>query len=70
MQLSATTPSGSQIDSDDLEVDGVILVRVYLSSNDITVSSGSVPDPFLHYVDLHYQSTGIGTKAKVPDFWT
>lgn len=70
VQLSATTPSGSQIDSDDLEVDGVILVRVYLSSNDITVSSGSVPDPFLHYVDLHYQSTGIGTKAKVPDFWT
>ena len=69
-QLSAASPSASQLDSDDLEVDGVILCRAYLSANNITVSSGSVPAPFLHYVDVHYQSTGIGTKQKAPDFWT
>jgi len=67
VQISAGTPGATQIDSDDLEPDGVIMVRAYLSANNIT-SSGAVPDPFLHFVDIHYQSTNIGTKAKAPDF--
>ncbi len=70
IQLSAASPSVSQLDSDIIEVDGLILVRAYLSANNMTVSGGLVPDPFLHYVDIHYQSTGIGTKQKAPDFWT
>lgn len=70
VQLSAASPSASQLDSDDLEVDGLILVRAYLSANDITVVSGVKPAPFLHFVDIHYQSTGIGTKQKAPNFWT
>lgn len=69
VQLSAATPSGTQIDSDSLEVDGIILVRVYLSANGITVSSGSVPAPVLHFVDIHYQTTNIGTKNKAPGFY-
>jgi hypothetical protein len=69
VQLSAASPSASQLDSDSLEVDGVILVRPYLSANNITVASGSKPAPFLHYVDIHYQSTGAGTKQKAPDFY-
>jgi hypothetical protein len=68
VQLSATSPSGSQIDSDDLEPDGVIMVRGYLSANNIT-SSGAVPDPFLHFMDVHFQTTNIGTKAKAPNFY-
>jgi len=54
----------------DIEPDGIVMVRVYLDSNDITVSGGLAPEPFVHFVDLHYQSTGIGTKQKSPDFWT
>lgn len=69
IQLSAASPTASQLDSDDLEVDGLLLVRVYLSANNIT-DSVAVPDPFLHFVDIHYQSTDIGTKNKAPDFWT
>jgi hypothetical protein len=69
VQLSATSPTASQLDSDDIEVDGLILVRVYLSANNITVASGSVPAPFLHFADIHYQSTCIGTKAKAPNFY-
>ena len=69
VQLSASSPSASQLDSDNIEVDGLILVRCYLSANNITVASGAVPAPFLHYVDIHYQSTGIGTKEKSPDFY-
>jgi hypothetical protein len=68
-QLSAASPSASQIDSDDIEVDGLIMLRAYLSANNITVSAGSVPAPFLHFVDIHYQSTNIGTKQKAPNFY-
>lgn len=68
-QLSDVSPSGTQIDSTQIEPDGVILLRTYLSANDITVSGGGTPEPFLHYVDLHFQSTGIGTKQKDPNFW-
>ena len=68
--LSSSTPSASQLDSADIEVDGVILVRCFLSENNITVASGQLPDPFLHFCDMHYQSTGVGTKNKSPDFWT
>lgn len=68
VQLSAASPSGSQLDSDNLEVDGLILVRTYLSANAMT---GATPDPFLFTVDIHYQSIGIGTKQKNgPTFYT
>lgn len=70
VQLSAASPSASQIDTDNLEVDGVILVRAYLQANAMTVSGGGVPEPFLHLVDIHYQSTGITTKNKAPGFYT
>jgi len=67
--LSITSGSASLIDSDDLEPDGIIQMRVYLDSNDLT-DSVTVPDPFVHFVDIHYQTTGLGTKQKAPDFWT
>lgn len=68
VQISAASLSASQIDSDSIEPDGVLLVRVYLSANDITVSGGAAPEPFLHFADIHYQSTNIATKAKAPPF--
>jgi len=69
VQYSASSPSGLQLDTDDLEPDGVILVRLEMTTNSIT-SSGAVPDPFIHTIDIHYQSTNIATKDKVPDFYT
>jgi len=67
VQLSATSPTATQLDSDDIEPDGVILVRLYT-----TVGAGSNTlnqRPFVHYVDLHYQVDRFGTKNKVPDFY-
>ena len=63
--------SGVAIDTNELEVDGVIQCRVYLDSNDITTDDASIVDPFLHFVDLHYNSTGIPTKEKGmnPTYW-
>lgn len=69
-QVSVSGGSGTQIDTDGLEPDGVIKATVGVNANNLTVSSGGVPDPFIHYVDIHYQSTGlIGTKGKAPDFY-
>ena len=63
VQCSAGSPSGTQLDSDDIEVDGLILIRVELSANT------SPDNPFLHFVDIHYQSTNIATKQKAPNFY-
>jgi len=68
VQLSAATPGGTQIDSDDLEPDGLILVRVSLTALP-TITGGSPNEPFLHFVDIHYQSNYIGTANKVPNFY-
>ncbi len=70
VQYSDDTPTGLEIDTADLEPDSVIELTLEVDANNITVSSGGVPDPFIHYVDIHYQSTNIGTKDKVPNFYT
>jgi len=67
-QLSNSGGTGGMIDTNLLEPDGVIMIRGFLQSNDIT-SSGAVPDPFLHFQDIHYQSFNIGTKNKEPGFY-
>lgn len=69
-QLSTSGGSASLLDTDNLEPDGLILMKITLTANAITVSGGGAPDPFLHTADIHYQSTGIGTKAKAPNFYT
>lgn len=66
VQYSDPAPAGLELDTDDLEPDGVIMMRVELNANNMT---GATPDPFIHYVDIHYQSTNIGTKEKAPDFY-
>ena len=66
-QISAATPeAGVQIDTDDLEPDGLILCRIEMTTNNMT---GAIPSPFIHEVDVHYQSTNLGTKQKAPNFY-
>lgn len=67
IQLSAVSPSALQMDTDDVEVDGIIMLRVEVAARAMT---GSNPEVFIHQVDIHYQSTNIGTKDKAPDFYT
>jgi hypothetical protein len=70
-EAQASTAGGSPtaINTSLLEPDGLILCRIFLDSNDITTSDMSVVAPFIHFADIHYQSTGIGTKNKTPSFW-
>lgn len=67
--FSDGTPTGIEVDTDNLEPDSVIEMTFEVDANDITVSSGGVPDIFVHFVDIHYQSTNIATKDKAPDFY-
>lgn len=63
-QLSNVGGTGGLLNTNDLEPDGIFLVRTKLITNTMSVA------PFVHYVDLHYQSTGIPTKNRAPNFWT
>ena len=66
MQISTPGGSATLLDSNLLEPDGMILIRTYLLSNNIAPAQ----EPFLFQSDMHYQSTGIGTKQKAPGFYT
>lgn len=66
VQITAASPSGSQINNNVLEVDGLLIVRAYLSANTLSAAT----DPFIHSIDVHYQSTNLATKAKAPNFYT
>jgi len=62
---SAPGGAGGLLDTSAIEVDGMILVRAVLQSN--TMDDSALP--FVHTVDLHYQSRGLPTKNKSPDFY-
>jgi hypothetical protein len=68
-QLSRTGGGTALLDSNLLEVDGVIGVNLTVQGIP-TITGGSPNEPFIFFIDIHYQSTGIGTKNKSPDFWT
>lgn len=65
-QISSVGGSATLIDNALLEPDTLILIRSRLSAN--TMNGG--PEPFVFTADLHYQSTGVGTKQKSPNFYT
>ncbi len=67
--ISGASATAALFDRDDLEPDGLILLTLEMDANNLTDSVG-VTDPFIHFVDIHYQSTNIATKDKVPDFYT
>lgn len=67
IQLSAASPTASQLDSNDIEVDGVILIRMWRDPTDLANTLNQFP--YVHFVDIHYQSTGIGTRNKAPNFY-
>jgi hypothetical protein len=68
--ISGASATAALFDRDDFEPDGVIEITLEMDSNNLT-NSGAVLDPFIHYADLHYQTTGVmGTKDKAPDFYS
>jgi hypothetical protein len=69
IQLSDAGGTGNYLDSNAIEVDGILQVNFTMTTIP-TISGGSPNEPFILFIDLHYQSTGTGTKQKAPPFWT
>lgn len=70
VQITGPSATASVFNKEDFEPDGVLELTLEMDANNLT-NSGSVLDPFLHFIDLHYRTKGvIGTKSKVPDFYT
>lgn len=65
VQISVSGGSGTQLDTDLLEVDGEITIDLRLSSN--TMDGGGIP--FFLDADIHYQSNSVATKQKAPNFY-
>jgi len=64
--LTAATATATLMDRDDLEPDGLILATLKLTTLPTMGGAGKL---FIHHVDIHYQSTGVGTKQKAPNFY-
>jgi hypothetical protein len=56
----------SKINHGLLEPDGIILMRLIVTANNMT---GDQPGVFIHKASVNYQSTNVGTPSKDPDFW-
>jgi len=63
--ITSAGGSATLIDSGLIEPDGLILVRLRLSANAMSAAN----DPFVHKIDIHYQSSSIPTKNKAPNFY-
>jgi hypothetical protein len=69
-EVALSTPGGSAslLDTDALEVDGLIFVQL-VATTIPTITGGSPNEPFLFMADIHYQADMFGTKNKAPNFY-
>ena len=65
-QIAAPTANSQAMPTANVEPDGLILGQLKLTQAP-TITSG---DLFIHTVDVHYQSTNMGTQSRSPDFWS
>lgn len=63
--FTAATADATHFDRDDIEIDGLVLVKTELTANSLNAAT----DPFVHFIDIHYQTTNIGSKNKAPNFY-
>ena len=68
VQLSSSGGSATLVDTALIEPDGVFMINMDVTTIP-TITGASQNKPCVFFVDLHYQSTGIGTKAKAPNFY-
>lgn len=67
VQLSSNGGSATLIDSASIEVDALIIGAMKLTSLPTIGGGGKL---FVHFIDIHYQSTMVATKNKAPNFYT
>ncbi|KKN28257.1 hypothetical protein LCGC14_0856120 [marine sediment metagenome] len=66
--ISAASATAALFDRDDLEPDGVIELTFEMTTTNLT---GTPSLPFIHFVDIHYQTIAgkMGTKNRTPNFY-
>lgn len=69
VQLTSAGGSASLENTGVIEPDGVFSLQLKVIAIP-TITGGTQNKPAILYMDLHYQSTNIGTKQKSPDFYT
>jgi len=68
IQISVAGGSADQLDTAAIEVDSLLLVSFTMTTIP-TITGGTPNEPFVLAIDIHYQSTGVGTKAKTVPFY-
>lgn len=67
VQFSNSGGTGGLLNSNTIQVDGLILVRAYRDPGDVADTLNQ--HAFVHFVDVHYQSNNLATKNKSPNFY-
>lgn len=68
VQFTSAGGSATTLDRALLEVDGIIMLRVYRDSGDVADTLNQ--DPYATYIDLHFCSSGVlGTKTRNAPFY-
>lgn len=67
VQFTNNGGTGGLLNSNTVQVDGLFLVRIYRDPADVADTLNQ--EPFVHMVDLHYQSNNLATKNKSPNFY-
>jgi hypothetical protein len=65
--MTGASATASLTDRDDIEVDGLILATLKLTTLPTIGGGGKL---FVHTCDIHYQSTNIATKQRSPGFYS
>ena len=64
--ISGPAATATLVDRDDIEVDGLVLATLKLTTLPTIGGGGKL---FIHTCDLHYQSTNMATKQRAPNFY-
>jgi hypothetical protein len=64
--MSGPSATATLMDRDDIEIDGLILMTVKLTTLPTIGGGGKL---FIHTSDIHYQSTNMATKQRAPNFY-
>lgn len=71
-EIPLSTPGGSlvTIPTEFIETDGIINIHYEIDTIPSITGSDVVNVPYIQTIDIHMQSTTIGTKNKDPNFWS
>ena len=70
IQLSQIGGSANLLNTSDIEVDGVISIHYAIDTVPSINGSDFSNLPYIQTIDIHMQSTGIGTSRKDPGYYT